>query len=303
MAAGLPDGNYKLGVNDVVVVDGDAKLASNGVRHRFPPCLRCLFFAETGFFPFASAKTGLSSCLTHSHKPDIRFLLSCMGGRTDFLNATLEDKKIGAKNIAAAVKKYGENSPVPVVLHLDHGKDFDSVKAAIEGGYTSVMIDGQHTEYIFMIHAFFDCNRYFFAQFYIFPFGRAMHGAIRNGQTVHLRLAEKFYRIHRVCISRRCGKYMVLHPCQYAQLAFHGNPSFMGIFYHFPCQFNILFKRKGTVPKYIVDEINALGGDVQNAYGISVEELKQAIPCGIGKINVDTDIRLAVTSAAEQRGI
>ena len=32
MAAGLPDGNYKLGVNDVVVVDGDAKLASNGVR-------------------------------------------------------------------------------------------------------------------------------------------------------------------------------------------------------------------------------------------------------------------------------
>ena len=32
MAAGLPDGNYHLGVNDVVVVDGDAKLASNGVR-------------------------------------------------------------------------------------------------------------------------------------------------------------------------------------------------------------------------------------------------------------------------------
>lgn len=34
-----------------------------------------------------------------------------MGGRTDFQNATLEDKKIGAKNIADAVKKYAENSP------------------------------------------------------------------------------------------------------------------------------------------------------------------------------------------------
>lgn len=65
-----------------------------------------------------------------------------MGGRCDFLNATLEDKKIGARNIADAVKKYGEGSPVPVVLHLDHGKNFDSVKAAVEGGYTSVMIDG-----------------------------------------------------------------------------------------------------------------------------------------------------------------
>ena len=42
-----------------------------------------------------------------------------MGGRADFLNATLEDKKAGAKNIAAAVKKYAENSPVPVVLHLE----------------------------------------------------------------------------------------------------------------------------------------------------------------------------------------
>lgn len=50
-----------------------------------------------------------------------------------------------------------------------------------------------------------------------------------------------------------------------------------------------------TVPQYIVNEINELGGNVQNAHGIPIEELKAAIPCGIGKINVDTDIRLAVT--------
>lgn len=50
-----------------------------------------------------------------------------------------------------------------------------------------------------------------------------------------------------------------------------------------------------TVPKYIVDGINALGGEITNADGISVNEIKQAIVCGIGKINVDTDLRLAVT--------
>lgn len=50
-----------------------------------------------------------------------------------------------------------------------------------------------------------------------------------------------------------------------------------------------------TVPQYIVREINGLGGDIQNAYGINVDELIAAIPCGIRKINVDTDIRLAVT--------
>ena len=57
-----------------------------------------------------------------------------MGGRTDFMNATLEDKKKGARNIAAAVRKYGETSPIPIALHLDHGKDLDSCIAAIEGG-------------------------------------------------------------------------------------------------------------------------------------------------------------------------
>ena len=70
-----------------------------------------------------------------------------MGGRTDFANATLEDKKVGAKNIANAVKKYGANSEIPIVLHLDHGRDFDSCVAAIEGGYTSVMIDGSSLPY------------------------------------------------------------------------------------------------------------------------------------------------------------
>ena len=50
-----------------------------------------------------------------------------------------------------------------------------------------------------------------------------------------------------------------------------------------------------TVPAYIVDEINALGGELKNTYGISIQELKEAISSGINKINVDTDIRLAVT--------
>ena len=64
-----------------------------------------------------------------------------MGGRADFQNGTLEDKKKGAKNIAAAVKKYGEQSPIPVVLHLDHGEDFEFLRRSIDLGFTSVMMD------------------------------------------------------------------------------------------------------------------------------------------------------------------
>ena len=50
-----------------------------------------------------------------------------------------------------------------------------------------------------------------------------------------------------------------------------------------------------TVPQYIVAEINALGGDIHDAYGIKKEQLKEVSKLGIRKINVDTDIRLAVT--------
>lgn len=50
-----------------------------------------------------------------------------------------------------------------------------------------------------------------------------------------------------------------------------------------------------TVPQYIVSEINDLGGDIHDAYGIRKEQLKEVSKLGIRKINVDTDIRLAVT--------
>ena len=225
-----------------------------------------------------------------------------MGGRTDFLNSTIEDKRIGAKNIGDAVRKYGENSDIPIVLHLDHGKDLDSVKAAIDGGYTSVMIDGSSLPYDENVeltrevvkyahargvsvegelgvlagvedHVFSDASTYtnplkavdFFKKTEVdclaISYG-TMHGAVK-GKDVKLRREI-------VIAIKECLK----HEKIFGVLVSHGS---------------------STVPKYIVDEINALGGDIKNADGISVQEIKKAITCGIGKINVDTDIRLAVT--------
>ena len=225
-----------------------------------------------------------------------------MGGRVDFANATLEDKIVGAKNIADAVKKYGADSEIPVVLHLDHGKNFDSCKAAIAGGYTSVMIDGSSLPFDENVeltrevvkyahergvsvegelgvlagvedHVFSSTSTYtnplkaveFFKKTgcdaLAISYG-TMHGASK-GKDVKLR--------KEIAIAI---KECMMHENLFGVQVSHGS---------------------STVPKYIVDEINALGGNIQNAYGISIDELKAAIPCGIGKINVDTDIRLAVT--------
>ena len=70
-----------------------------------------------------------------------------MGGELDFMHGSLEGKQKGAKNIGDAVKKFGADSPIPIALHLDHGKTLESVKACIAGGYTSVMIDGSSLPY------------------------------------------------------------------------------------------------------------------------------------------------------------
>ena len=65
-----------------------------------------------------------------------------LGGAADFMHGSLEEKTRGAKTLGDAVKRFGADSPIPISLHLDHGKSLEIVKACIAGGYTSVMIDG-----------------------------------------------------------------------------------------------------------------------------------------------------------------
>ena len=225
-----------------------------------------------------------------------------MGGRVDFANGTLEDKKKGARNIAAAVKKYGEHSPIPVVLHLDHGKDFDSCVAAIEGGYTSVMIDGSSLPLEQNIELTREVVKYAHAR------GVSVEGelGVLGGQEDHVFAATSTYTnpldavefIQKTGVDALAISYGTQHGANKGKdaklrreipIAIKECINRLGIF----CA--LVSHGSSTVPQYIVREINALGGDIQNAYGIDVNELMAAIPCGIRKINVDTDIRLAVT--------
>ena len=225
-----------------------------------------------------------------------------MGGRTDFMNATLEDKKIGARNIANAVKKYGADSEIPIVLHLDHGRDFDSCVAAIEGGYTSVMIDGSSLPFKENIELTREVVKYAHAR------GVSVEGelGVLAGVEDHVFSASSTYTnpLDAVEFFQKTGvdalaiSYGTMHGASKGKdvklrkeiaIAIRECMNHLGIFGA------LVSHGSSTVPKYIVDEINGLGGELTNTYGISIEELKSAIPCGISKNNVDTDIRLAVT--------
>lgn len=225
-----------------------------------------------------------------------------MGGRRDFMNATLEDKKIGAKNIADAVKKYGTGSPIPIALHLDHGKNFDSCVAAIEGGYTSVMIDGSSLPFDENVEVTREVVKYAHER------GVSVEGelGVLAGVEDHVFSADSTYTnpLSAIDFFRKTGvdalaiSYGTMHGANKGKNAVIRKEIAIAIkecMRHEGISGYLVSHGSSTVPQYIVDEINGLGGEVKNAFGIDVNQLIEAGHCGINKINVDTDIRLAVT--------
>lgn len=225
-----------------------------------------------------------------------------MGGRADFANGTVEDKIRGAKNIGDAVKKYGESSPVPIVLHLDHGRDMASVKAAIAGGYTSVMIDGSALSFEDNIELTREVVKY------AHPKGVSVEGelGVLAGVEDHVFAATSTYTnpLKAVEFVRATGvdalaiSYGTMHgPSKGKNVKLRREIpiAVRECLAHEGLDCALVSHGSSTVPAYIVEEINELGGSIHNAHGISLDELKAAIPAGISKINVDTDIRLAVT--------
>ena len=225
-----------------------------------------------------------------------------MGGRADFANGTLEDKKLGANNIANAVKKFAENSPIPVAIHLDHGKNIESCVAAMDGGYTSVMIDGSDLPFEKNIELTREVVKLAHAR------GVTVEGelGVLAGVEDHVFAETSTYTnpldavefIKKTGVDALAISYGTKHGANKGKdakvrkeiaIATKECLRHEGLF----CA--LVSHGSSTVPQYIVNEINALGGDIRDAYGISKDQLKEVSRLGIAKINVDTDIRLAVT--------
>lgn len=225
-----------------------------------------------------------------------------MGGRVDFGSATLEDKKTGAANLVAAVKKYGENSPIPVALHLDHGRDFEICKAVIDAGYTSVMIDGSALPYEDNVELTREVVKY------AHPRGVTVEGelGVLAGVEDDVFAASSTYTNPLTAIDffKKTGtdalaiSYGTKHGANKGKDTVIRKEIAIAIkecMRHEGIRGFLVSHGSSTVPRYIVDELIALGSDLKDFYGIQVSQLQEVIRAGINKINVDTDIRLAVT--------
>lgn len=225
-----------------------------------------------------------------------------MGGELDFMHGTAPAKAVGAKNIGDAVKKYGANSPVPIALHLDHGKSLETVKACIAGGYTSVMIDGSSLSYEDNVELTREVVKY------AHPYGVTVEGelGVLAGVEDHVFSATSTYTNPMQAVDffkkTKCDALAISYgTCHGAnkgkdtkirrEIAIATKECMM----HEGISGFLVSHGSSTVPQEYVRQINAMGGQLENAYGIDVAQLVDVAKAGINKINVDTDIRLACT--------
>ena len=225
-----------------------------------------------------------------------------MSGELDFMHGTPEQKAVGAKNIGDTVKKYGADSPIPIALHLDHGKTLESVKACIDGGYTSVMIDGSSLPYEDNVELTREVVKY------AHPYGVTVEGelGVLAGVEDHVFSATSTYTnpMQAVDFFKKTGcdalaiSYGTCHGANKGkdtkirrEIAIATKECML----HEGVNGFLVSHGSSTVPQEYVQQINAMGGQLENAFGIDVAQLVDVAHCGINKINVDTDIRLACT--------
>ena len=239
--------------------------------------------------------------------------------------AAAEEKSPVILQVSAGARKYAkhaylmalakaavEDTGIDLALHLDHGADFEICKSCIDGGFSSVMIDGSH-------HSFED-NIALTKK--VVEYAHA-HGVVVEGELGVLAGVEDDVVAEHSSYTKPEEVEEFVTKTGVDSLAIsigtsHGAYKFtakqctrneQGILVPPPLRFDILAEIEKRLPGFPivlhgassvsqehVKEINALGGNLPDAVGIPEEQLRKAASMAVCKINIDSDIRLALTA-------
>lgn len=199
-----------------------------------------------------------------------------------------------------------EDTGLPIALHLDHGDDFEICKSCIDGGFTSVMIDGSKHD--------FETNVALTKK--VVEYAHA-HGVVVEGELGRLAGVEDD-----VNVSEKDALFT--DPDQAAEFVertgvdslaiaigtSHGAYKFKGEPYldferlekvgKLLPGFPIVLHGASTVLPEFVEKCNKYGGNIPGAQGVPEEMLRKAASMSVCKINIDTDLRLAMTASIRE---
>ena len=203
------------------------------------------------------------------------------------------------KMVEAACEQYPD---IPIAIHLDHGPDFETAKYCIDNGFTSVMIDGSKYD--------FDENVNLTKQVVDYAHERGVVVEAEIGRLAGVEDDVNVSDDNALYTSPEQAKEFVDKTgCDSLAIAIgtsHGAYKFKG---EAKLRFDILENVKALIPDTpivlhgastvipeLVQTCNAFGGNIPGAKGVPDEILHEASQRGVSKINVDTDLRLAMTS-------
>ena len=198
------------------------------------------------------------------------------------------------KMVEAAVE---ENPNIPIALHLDHGSDFETCKMCIDAGFTSVMIDGSKYD--------FEENIELTKKVVDYAHSKGAVVEAELGKLVGIGEEET----NMYTDPSQAEEFVKRTGCDSLAIAIgtsHGAYKFKG---EAKLRFDILKEIKKRIPNTpmvlhgastvileLVEMCNEYGGNIPGTKGVPDEILKEASKLGVSKINVDTDLRLAMTA-------
>ena len=207
---------------------------------------------------------------------------------------------------------------IPIVLHLDHGPDFETCKSCIDGGFTSVMIDASSKPFAENIEITRKVVEY-----------AHDHGVVVEAELGTLAGIEDDVQVeaHAASYTRpeEVEEFVAKTGCDSLAIAIgtsHGAYKFTaaqctrnekGILVPPPLRFDVLeevsrrlpgfpivLHGSSSVPQNYVKMINDNGGKMPDAVGIPEEQLRHAAELSVCKINIDSDLRLAMTGTIRE---
>ena len=209
-------------------------------------------------------------------------------------------KYAGQNYIMKLVEAALEDADIPVCVHLDHGPDFELCQACIDGGFTSVMIDGSHLP--------FEENIAITKKVVEYAHDRGVWVEAELGRLAgveeHVVSESSIYTdpdqavefVERsgcdslaIAIGTSHGAYKFKGE---AKLDFERLDKISNMMPGYP----LVLHGASSVPQEFVEMANTYGAKLGDAKGVTEELLRKAAKSGVCKINIDSDIRLAMTA-------
>ncbi|MDR3364625.1 MAG: class II fructose-1,6-bisphosphate aldolase [Clostridiales Family XIII bacterium] len=199
-----------------------------------------------------------------------------------------------------------EDTGLPIALHLDHGPDFETCKSCIDGGFTSVMIDGSSRPFAENIEVTKQVVEYAHARGIVVEGELGQLAGVEDDVQVESHSYTDPSQVQEfvektgvdslaIAIGTSHGAFK-FKPGQKPQLRFDILAEVSARLPGFPI---VLHGASSVIPE-LVEKINKYGGAMPDAIGIPEDMLREAAKSAVCKINIDSDLRLAMTATVRE---